>query len=332
MENTINRPKISMLILTYNRAHIVERAIESVLKQTYTDFEIVVVNNGSVDHTKEVLAKYEAHDKVRVFHLEKNRQCPGGHNYGFDQMRGEWFGAIGDDDTLMENAFECMMHVLDEIDPEITGITSNALNSSTKEFAGFGLKEDQYLSLEKIVHQTSGEFFALNKLSLLGDLRFNEKLLGEENALWYQLDAKAKRYYIHKALKVWYTDSEDSETARYRAFDLQARATLFTELLKEKAYWDILKKYDPNRFNGMAIRGFFFLKSNGQNKDAEVYQHKIQGQSLGIKHFLFFQLSKFAPSSLLNKTCLLGQNNSFNQLVARLKTNRFKKSIKLNVD
>lgn len=332
MEKDIKVPKISMLILTYNRAHIVERAIESVLKQSYKDYELVIVNNGSIDNTKEILSKYESHKKIRIFHLEKNRQCPGGHNYGFDQMQGEWFGAIGDDDTLMEDAFETMMRVLDEVDPSITGITSNALNSSTRAFAGYGLNEDQYLPLEKIVRQTSGEFFALNKLELLGDLRFNEKLLGEENALWYQLDAKAKRYYIHKALKVWYTDSEDSETTRYQTFDLQARATLFTELLKEKAYWNILKEYDSHRFYGMAVRGFFFLKSNGQNLAAQKYQEKLQGQSFDFKHLLFYQLINLFPSSILNKACLLGQNNSFNQLVSKFKTNRFKKSIELNMD
>ena len=54
MEN-LKRPKISLLILTYNRAYIVERAIASVLKQTYSDYEIVIVNNGSIDNTKEVL-------------------------------------------------------------------------------------------------------------------------------------------------------------------------------------------------------------------------------------------------------------------------------------
>ena len=321
MEN-LKRPKISLLILTYNRAYIVERAIASVLKQTYSDYEIVIVNNGSIDNTKEVLSKYEGHEKIRIFHLAENRQCPGGHNYGFDQMRGEWFGAIGDDDTLMENAFETMLNVLDEVDPTITAITSNSLDSTTQKFSGFGLDKDQYLSLEKIVQQTSGEFFALNKLDLLGDLRFNEKLLGEENALWYQVDAKAKRYYIHQALKVWYTDSEDSETSRYQTFDLNARSILFKELLKEDPYWKILKQYDQYRYIGMALRGFFFLKVNGQKNEAKQYKQKLKGLSLSSKHRIFFNLVSAFPSPILNSFCNLAHSNIFNNLIAKFKTNR----------
>ena len=112
-------PKISLLIFTYNRAHLVEKAINSVLNQTYRDFELVLVNNGSTDNTREVLEKYANHKNARVIHVEKNLGSNGGFNFALDQIRGEWWGQMGDDDRLYEYALETMMNVLDEVVPSI---------------------------------------------------------------------------------------------------------------------------------------------------------------------------------------------------------------------
>jgi glycosyltransferase involved in cell wall biosynthesis len=62
----MEKPKISLLLYTYNRADIVVKAIDSILNQTYRDFELVLINNGSTDNTHEVLEKYRDHEKVRV--------------------------------------------------------------------------------------------------------------------------------------------------------------------------------------------------------------------------------------------------------------------------
>src|SRR3989338_2866983 len=66
-------PKVSVVIATYNRAHLVSEAIESVLQQTFSDFEMILVNDASCDGTQEVLEKWAQHDsRIRVFHFPKN--------------------------------------------------------------------------------------------------------------------------------------------------------------------------------------------------------------------------------------------------------------------
>jgi glycosyltransferase involved in cell wall biosynthesis len=62
--------KISVLIATYNRAYIIGEAIESALSQTYRDFEIVVVDDGSTDNTREVVARFDS-EKIRYIRHER---------------------------------------------------------------------------------------------------------------------------------------------------------------------------------------------------------------------------------------------------------------------
>ena len=66
--------KVSIVLPTYNRAKVLTRAIDSVLAQTYQDWELIVVNDASTDETEELLRRYEAKDhRIRHITFEKNR-------------------------------------------------------------------------------------------------------------------------------------------------------------------------------------------------------------------------------------------------------------------
>lgn len=284
------RPKISLIILTYNRAHLVEKAIKSVLAQTYRDFELIIVNNGSEDHTAGILKKYEGHEKVRLFHLEKNRKFKGGINFAFGQIRGEWFSSIGDDDELAPETFETMMRVPEEVDSTIDAITCNAIDTATGQLSGRGLDRDQYLPIDVIIGKTSGNFWGLTKTELLGNKRLNEKLPGHESALWFQIDAVANRYYIHKPLKVWRTDHGVTETSANRRPDLDIRTRVYRELLHEPFYLEALKKYNRKRYIGKCLRGMFFLQIANEMAGMKKYRQLLLEARPDVKARIFSEL------------------------------------------
>ncbi len=320
------RPKISILIWTYNRADLVERSIKSVLNQTYSDFELVLINNGSQDNTKEVLKKYEGHEKIRVLHLEKNRGDLGGMNYALDQIQGEWFTTLGDDDEIVENAFELLLEPTKR-DPEINAVTGNSIDTSTKSFAGFGLEKDQYVPIELMVGKVSGEFFGITKTELLGDIRIREDLPGEDNVFWHQIDTKAKRYYIHKALKVWYTDHGSTESSRINSGDSKFRAQLYKKLLEERFYWELLRKYNNRQYMARCLRGLLFLTMNGYKEGARQYSQMLLKANLNWKYRLLSGITKILPSGIINQLYLLASNNSYLRGISGL---LFKKYSKIN--
>ena len=91
-------PRVSTLIPTYNRADHVGGAVETALNQTYDDIEVVVVDDGSTDATRDVLADYADHDSVRVRHNERNRGIAYTFNRAADVARGDLYCILGDDD------------------------------------------------------------------------------------------------------------------------------------------------------------------------------------------------------------------------------------------
>ncbi|MGI9545347.1 MAG: glycosyltransferase family 2 protein [Cyclobacteriaceae bacterium] len=295
MTNT--SPKISMLIWTYNRADQVEISIRSVLNQTFEDFELILVDNGSTDHTPAVLEKYCNHPKVRLFRLEENRRVTGGMNFALDQMHGEWFATLGDHDEIVPHAFETLLQVVEEVDPSIDAVTANAISSTTGEFCGLGLDKDQYLPLETIVSKVSGDFFGIAKTTLLGDKRLNEKLLGNENSFWYKIDSIANRYYIHQGLKIFNTEEGDSFTKELKSMDFSIKSGMYKELINEPFFWEVTNKYNRKRSVALGLRGYFFSKIHGYQKGLQFYKRMMRGGS--AKYQILATILKLSPGVLL---------------------------------
>src|SRR4028118_1383709 len=105
--------KASVVIPCYNQARFLGEAIESVLSQTYTDFEVIVVDDGSTDDTAEVASSYAAEDaRVRLVRQE-NRGLAGARNRGLAESRGEYVVFLDSDDRLAEEALEVGVRELD---------------------------------------------------------------------------------------------------------------------------------------------------------------------------------------------------------------------------
>jgi glycosyltransferase involved in cell wall biosynthesis len=93
-------PTVSVVIATYNRARLLKETIESVLKQTLQDFELIVVDDGSTDDTEKVLKSYG--DRVRYFRQE-NRGPSAARNLGIRRARASWISIQDSDDICAPN-------------------------------------------------------------------------------------------------------------------------------------------------------------------------------------------------------------------------------------
>lgn len=96
-------PKVSVVISTYNRAHFVSDAIDSVLNQTFKDLEIVVVDDGSTDNTRQVLEKYG--DSIHYVYQE-NKGRAEARNTGIKFAKGEYIAFLDDDDMWLPQKLE----------------------------------------------------------------------------------------------------------------------------------------------------------------------------------------------------------------------------------
>src|SRR5579862_1320744 len=102
--------KVSVIIPVYNGAATIGRALASVFAQTFTDYEIVVVNDGSTDDTASVLAGYG--DRIRTI-LLSNSGPSAARNAGVSASSGEYLAFLDDDDEWMPRKLELSIPVLE---------------------------------------------------------------------------------------------------------------------------------------------------------------------------------------------------------------------------
>ena len=108
--------RVSVIIPTYNRAVFIADAIQSVLTQTYSDFEIIIVDDGSTDNTREVVGGFN--DSRIKYIYQENQWAAAARNNGIRASNGEYLSFLDSDDILMENALKKGIQILDE-HPEV---------------------------------------------------------------------------------------------------------------------------------------------------------------------------------------------------------------------
>lgn len=113
-------PKVSVVIPTYNRAEFLMETVHSVLDQTYRDFEIIVVDDGSTDTTAQVLEPYSA--QVRYV-WQENAERSAARNHGLRLARGEYIAFLDDDDRFLPDKLRGQVAALDR-DPGIGLVAS----------------------------------------------------------------------------------------------------------------------------------------------------------------------------------------------------------------
>ena len=214
----MHNPLVSIIIPTYNRAHLIGETLDSVLAQTYQNWECIVVDDGSTDNTDELMAEYMAKDaRFHYFHrpATKPKGANACRNYGYENSKGlyiQWF----DSDDLMHP--EKMTIKIGYAISENAHIIVDT--HSTKEVIDFELKSNPtvevFESKDFYIDYILGEKPVITNdvmvcATKVGKLRFDEKLhKAQEYEFFTRLfEQKLKYCFLDLALS-YYKDSEDS--------------------------------------------------------------------------------------------------------------------------
>jgi glycosyltransferase involved in cell wall biosynthesis len=119
-------PFFSVVIPTYNRAAMLQRAIRSVFNQTFGDFELIVVDDHSTDHTKAIVASF-TDPRLRYVLNDRAKGGAGTRNAGIFRAKGEWVAFLDDDDMWLPEKLELQREKISEVDSQVGLIyTGNA--------------------------------------------------------------------------------------------------------------------------------------------------------------------------------------------------------------
>lgn len=189
---------VSVLMLTYNRETMVSRAIDSILAQTFSDFEFIIVDNGSADKSGAIAEEYAALDhRIRVIHRPRG-SIGAGRNTALDAARGKYLTFIDDDDWVEPDFLEFLVRLLEEngADVAICGATGRVFDEKKVMTAEEALIELMWRKKYNMGFPTK-----LIRQELMEHLRFPDTVKYDDIALMYRLLADCTCVAYHGQLK-----------------------------------------------------------------------------------------------------------------------------------
>lgn len=216
-------PLISVVIPTYNRAAVLLRAVDSVLKQSFKNFELIVVDDGSTDETKELLATFIDSENFLYF-KHQNRGVSCARNFGVERARGELICFLDSDDEWLPHKLEEQIQFL-ESHPEHQIVYGEEL----------WVRNGKRVNQKNIHKKSGGHIFkecvqqcliAPSSVMLSKKLFFEMKgfdesfLVCEDYDLWLKISSLYEIGFIEKPLIIKHGGHADQLSTKYVAMDL----------------------------------------------------------------------------------------------------------------
>lgn len=209
-------PKISIIVPVYKVEKYLNKCIDSVLCQTFTDFELILVDDGSPDNCPKICDEYAKKDKRVVVLHKENGGLSDARNKGIDIARGEYIAFIDSDDFVAPDTYEHAYSLIKEHNAEMVIFDAIILNEGQNvEFtdAKNCVVMDKNKALEEMIVNRKFSVNAWNKLykkELFNCLRYPKGMLYEDLALTYKLIDLCKTVVYTDAKKYAYLQRTSS--------------------------------------------------------------------------------------------------------------------------
>lgn len=274
----MNKPYLSVVMPTHNRAHFLNETIDSVLNQTFSDFEYIIIDDASTDNTESFLRELKD-PRIRIYRNSKNTNCTFCNHNGQNLAKGKYIAHLDDDDVLYPDKFEKQLNFLEKNkDIKLLGTFIETFGENQRpswvfykdfEVLDFAMNLYNPLCHSSIIYDK--EFAESRRINYNLDYKCSEdydlyKQFILQGGLIANLDEIMCRYRMHK---IRLTDINESRQI------MEDKAEIIkTELLKRflsddeiKTVRVLLKDFPFNEYKTEDVeRAFGIIKTSNRNK------------------------------------------------------------------
>ncbi|MDT0643048.1 glycosyltransferase [Zunongwangia sp. F363] len=245
----MNLPLISIILPVYNRERYVADAIESILKQTYENFELIIIDDGSTDDSIEFIEKYDD-SRIKLFQLPFNQGLSTARNRGIENSKGKYIAFMDSDDISHPQRLVKQIEIL-ETNEEIwvCGSWLKLMNSGV---IIKHRKDHKELLCQMLINCPLSIGAVSMRAEIFEKEKFNEKLrFGEDYEFWSRVIWKTRLYNLQESL-LFYRIHENQNSIEnihsQKLLDIQIRLKMFKKLA-----------YDQKRFPDNLIKKHFLF-------------------------------------------------------------------------
>lgn len=209
----MKNPIFSVVVPSYNRAHLIERTINSVMNQTYQNFELIIVDDGSTDNTEEIVSTIT--DSRVYFVKQQNAGACSARNLGIYHSKGVYVSFLDSDDEWMPTMLEKQLDAFNN-DPLVGCVYSNVdvrdHNNTNISYTNYTLTGDIYSAVLKQGYMAPTSAVSVKKSLLEKIGGFDVQLpASQDDDLCFKCAASARIALIEEPMVIFHIDSDQSE-------------------------------------------------------------------------------------------------------------------------
>ena len=310
------KPLLSVIVPVYNVEKYLKRCLESILVQSWNDYEIILVDDGSTDSSAQICDLYaEKYEMIRVIHKE-NKGLSDTRNRGIEEASGEYVYFPDSDDWLEPNTFSELSDVIEELTYDIISFNREFVTS----------EEDKLISAKSRIQKLSGKQALLEMLKQRDVTGFaNDKIYRKKLFLDNDIEFPVGKYYedlgtnyklFLKATKVYVTNQKyyhylitnpDSITQSWNEQKLQDMFGFYREIYYSPLIREKFEELEIEILQAFYINGLIHILSS-------LYKSNISAQYSDIEKDIKQEIVK----NSLGVTKLLNQPNKIKYLLYKL--------------
>lgn len=267
----VKEPVISIVIPVFNTEQYLNRCIESISNQTFSNIEIILVNDGSTDNSGRICDEWgEKDNRIRIYH-QKNKGVTAARKHGVKMAVGDWIKFVDSDDYLPQNALLTLYsYVKKEID--IVGGLFKFIGNHSNTYHSFGEKNSiEYIKL-LLRHKTDwGPCCRIIRKSILDDFVFDisrNVMIGEDLIMNLRIGQKATRILLVPDIVYFYVWRPESAMSKVSILDNNYKKNFNSEFRRSfSSKYQRLLKFDIFCFLIKRSLRFFKRKINNYIKN-----------------------------------------------------------------
>lgn len=209
--------RISIIVAVYNTEKYLRECLESLINQTYKNLEIIIVDDGSIDNSKEIYDEFSTKDDRIKSYFQNHKGVSVAKKFGVHNATGKWITFVDSDDYVHENYISYMKHLSEEYKSDIVQVDFVKTKNYDQDSFGKISNNSSIISKEELQWNLCGRnkirsmlCCKLFKRSLFNGVIFPDNLIHEDEATIYQIFENAKKLISNNTILYYYRTNLDS--------------------------------------------------------------------------------------------------------------------------
>lgn len=325
------KPEVTVFMPVYNAERYLREAIDSILNQTFTDFELLIVNDGSTDKSVEIVESYKD-ERIKLVHNDGNKGLPYTRNRGLELAQGKYMAIMDADDVSVKERLQIQYDIMEKKKDLVVLASGKELLSEDgkdtygpkeKLFSFLFYGKSNQIQMDLMFHNVLVNSSTMIRLDFLkkNKIQYNEKcFVMQDYEMWTQIaTCNGQMQLLRKAL-VKYRTHQENITSRSRKEKAERRRTIQYDI--QKNYFKQLQMGNDNEvLDLLQVMGREFEEQDSEVTEKYLLELKrfyvLVLKNVRIsKHFTYKEMKRYLRKKYFLKAL-------------KCKENRFKNCVKV---